>query len=276
MTNIPGARHRLTNRHGDKMNVWVDGPVSGGAPVAFILHGFSGNAKQRHVQAMADAFRRNGYITVSIDATNSLNTSGGDLEKANWTNHHNDLEDVVEWARTQSWFREPFAITGQSMGGGAVLLYAARNPEKVSMVIPTASLISGALYIKALEQNDPQHLKNWRDNGYYTIMFNNKAHKRHWDNTHNDYGRYDMVRDAGKLTMPILLVAGEIDTLTPPWAMKALYDAIPGTKKEFHTIKGAHHCFEQHEDELCALMAQWIRKQDEKALRQNRRPLNFG
>ncbi len=276
MTNIPGTRHRIANRHGVKMNVWVDGQVDAGVPVAFILHGFSGNAKQPHVQSMARAFRANGYVTVCIDATNSFNTSGGELEKANWTTHEHDLADAITWARTQDWFREPFAVAGQSMGGGAVLSYAAANADKVKMVVPIASLVSGALYIKAMEQNEPVHLKNWRDNGYYTIMFNNKAHKRLWDNTHDDYARHDMVRDAHKLTMPVLLVAGEIDTITPPWAMKALYDAIPGTKKEFHTISGAHHCFEQRETQLCDVITAWVRKQDEKALRQNRRPFNLG
>ncbi|MBU0859156.1 MAG: lysophospholipase [Alphaproteobacteria bacterium] len=275
MTNIPGTRHRLQNRHGVKMNIWVDGNLTANAPVAFVLHGFSGNAKQPHVQAMAEAFRRNGYITVSIDATNSFNTSGGTIEQANWTNHMNDLADTVAWARTQPWFREPFAITGQSMGGGAVLSYAAQNPDKVRLLVPVATLVSKDLYIKAMEQNDPQHLKNWRENGHFTIMFNGKAHKRLWDHIEKDYAQYDMLKHASKLTMPTLLVAGEIDTLTPPWAHKALFDVLPGPKA-FHTIKGAHHCFEQHEHELTAIMAQWIRKQDEKTLRQNRRPFDLG
>lgn len=275
MTNIPGDRHRLQNRKGVKMNVWVDGPQDSGAPVAFVLHGFSGNAKQPHVQAMAQAFRRNGYITVSIDATNSFNTSGGSIEEASWTNHMNDLADAVEWARTQPWFREPFAITGQSMGGGAVLSYAAQNPEKVRLLVPVATLVSKDLYIKALEQNDPQHLENWRRNGHFTIMFNGKAHKRLWKHIEDDYKQYDMIKMAPKLTMPTLLVAGEHDRLTPPWAHKALFDVLPGPK-EYHVIKDTFHCFEQKEQELGDIMARWIKAQDEKTLRKNIRPPHLG
>lgn len=276
MINIPGARHGLTNRHGVKMNVWVDGPVDAGAPVAFIMHGFSGNVKQPVVQAMTRAFRDNGYITVCIDATNSLNSSGGALEKAHWTNHENDLADAIAWARTQAWFREPFALAGHSMGGAAVMSYAAANADAVKMLVPAAAPVSGALYFKALEQNNPQHLKDWRDRGYYTITFNNQAHKRLWDHTHDDYMRHDMVRDAAGLTMPVLLVAGGVDGLTPPWTMKALHDAIPGARKEFHIINGAPHGFEKNETALCALMTTWIGRQDEKTLRQNRRPFNLG
>lgn len=246
----------MQNRHDVKMNVWVD-DAGENAPVVFVMHGFSGNIKQPHMRAMTEAFRANGYTTVAIDATNSFNTSGGAIEKANVLRHAEDLEDTIAWARTQPWFKEPFALTGQSMGGGAVLHYAVQNPRSVSLLVPAATLVSGQMYVQALEQNNPRMLKEWKDNGFLTMTFNGQARKRYWDVTMDGYGKLDMVRDAHKLTMLVFLIAGEKDTTTPPWTMKALHDALPGEKK-LHIIAGAHHVFDRHEPELNAVMKQWI------------------
>ena len=275
MTDIPGAKHRLTNRHGIKMNVWVDGPLESGAPVVFLMHGFSGNIKQPHMRAMAAAFRANGYITVGIDATNSFNSSGGDIEHANLTRHTADLEDAIAWAAAQPWFRKPFALAGHSMGGGAVLSYAVQNPGRVSMVAPAATLVSGGLYIAAMEKHSPAMLKEWREKGYLSIHFNGKTHKRRWDVTMDGYGTVDIVRDAHRLTMPVMLAAGEKDTVTPPWTIRALYDALPGPRK-FAVVPGAPHGFDGCEAALGTLLTAWIREQDEKTLRQNRRSFDIG
>ena len=54
--------------------------------------------------------------------------------------------------------------------------------------------------------------------------------------------KYDLLPDAKKLTMPVLLIVGEYDNGTPPEHQKLLFDALPGPK-EMHIIKGAKHTF---------------------------------
>ena len=58
--------------------------------------------------------------------------------------------------------------------------------------------------------------------------------------------KYDLLPEAGKLKMPVLMIVGEKDESTPSDHMQKLYDVIPG-KKEFHIIKGAPHTFREKE-----------------------------
>lgn len=73
---------------------------------------------------------------------------------------------------------------------------------------------------------------------------------------------YDLLKNADKLTMPILLIVGDKDDSTPLEHQKMLYDAIPGDKKEIHVIKGSPHTFkeERHLAEIKDIFLNWIKR----------------
>ncbi|MFH1111882.1 MAG: alpha/beta hydrolase [Patescibacteria group bacterium] len=75
-----------------------------------------------------------------------------------------------------------------------------------------------------------------------------------------DRQKYDLLPEAGKLTMPVLLIVGTEDDSTPPEHQKLLLDALPG-KKEFHIIEGAPHTFKdpKHLDEIAKIFDKWIK-----------------
>jgi fermentation-respiration switch protein FrsA (DUF1100 family) len=79
--------------------------------------------------------------------------------------------------------------------------------------------------------------------------------------------KYDLLPEAGKLTMPVLLIAGEKDNSTPPEHQKILYDKLPG-KKEFHIIKGAEHTFreKEHLEEIKQIFLKWIDNLDKQSV----------
>ena len=73
--------------------------------------------------------------------------------------------------------------------------------------------------------------------------------------------KYDLLPDAKKLTMPVLLIVGELDDGTPSEHRKLFFDVLPGPK-ELHIIKGAKHTFvePQHLEEIKGLFDKWIKK----------------
>ncbi len=51
--------------------------------------------------------------------------------------------------------------------------------------------------------------------------------------------RSDTCGTLGKISVPVLILVGSEDTLTPPGVMRAMHEHIPGS--EFHVISGAAH-----------------------------------
>ena len=73
--------------------------------------------------------------------------------------------------------------------------------------------------------------------------------------------KYDLLPNVDKLTMPILLIVGENDILTPPKHIKILYEAIQNPNKELHIIKNAPHTFRdpEHLKEIKEILLNWIK-----------------
>lgn len=72
--------------------------------------------------------------------------------------------------------------------------------------------------------------------------------------------KYDLLPDANKLTMPVLLTVGENDDSVLPRHEKLLFEKLPG-KKEFYIIKDAPHTFreQKHLEEIYQIMDKWIK-----------------
>ena len=113
----------IKNRHGLKLVIGVDAPKDPKGLV-FIAHGQGGSMAQVHIQAFGQAFFENDYRVVYFDATHSLGESEGDIIDVTYNNYVEDLEDVINWARTQDWYQQPFALCGQSMGAQSTAWYA--------------------------------------------------------------------------------------------------------------------------------------------------------
>ncbi|MDP2708854.1 MAG: alpha/beta fold hydrolase [bacterium] len=247
----------IKNRKGKKIVVVVDAaPEQKG--LAFVMHGLGGFKEQPHIQALAQAFKDNNYTVVLFDATNSIGESDGKYEDATVTNYYADLEDVISWAKTQGWFKEPFCLTGHSLGGFCIAHYAANHPPEVRAVAPISALISGELSIIAHGQED---IDNWRKTGWKIAPSLSRpgiVKKLKWSHM-EDRLKYDLLKEADKLTMPVLLIVGENDESIPPEHQRLLYDKLPG-KKELHIIKGAEHTFRDENSlrEIREIMGRWV------------------
>jgi pimeloyl-ACP methyl ester carboxylesterase len=246
----------IKNRHDQKISVVVEGPQTPGK-LAFVMHGLGGTKNQGHIRAMIEAFLDEGYTAVSFDTTNTFGESDGKYEDATITGYYADLEDVIVWASQQPWYTEPFVLCGHSLGGISIALFAEKHPEKVRALAPISTVVTGALTLKMLSDEE---LKAWEQTGIRVeLSHSGKTEKRlPWSHV-EDRLTYDLRPEAHKLTMPVLMVVGERDTPTPPKHQKILYDTLPG-QKEFHIINGALHSFyERHEQaELKQIVRNWL------------------
>lgn len=229
--------------------------------LAFVMHGLGGYKDQAHIRTICKAFLAAGYTVVSFDTTNTFGESDGNYEDATVTNYYADLEDVIAWAKTQSWFTKPFVLAGHSLGGLCTALYAEKRPDTVKGLAPISTVVSGALSLETYKLFDElEQLTKWKKAGIQiTKSFDGKRVKRLKYSHMEDRLRYDLLPDAARLTMPVLMIVGERDDSTPPVHQQILFDALP-SKKEIHIINGAPHTFHEAPElaELNRLFTRWL------------------
>jgi len=255
---------KIKNRKGQQVAVLVE-EASESKGLVFVMHGFSGNKEQPHIQAMADGFIAAGFTVVRFDTTNSCGESYGNYENATLTGALEDLEDVINWARDKSWYKEPFCLAGHSLGAIAVALYAEKHPELIKALAPISTVISGDLSLET--KQNKECLDEWKRTGWkvWESTSNPGVIKRvKWQHM-KDRMKYNLLDNVNKLTMPVLLIVGEYDESTPKEHQQILYDKLP-SKKEMHIIKGAQHSFRAQDgakapenlEQIKQIFSKWI------------------
>lgn len=248
----------IQNRKGQKMAIILE-KADNQKGLAFVMHGLGGFKEQPHIETFAHAFLEKGFTAIRFDTTNTFGESDGDYSDATTTNYYEDLEDVIAWAGTQSWYQEPFALAGHSLGGISTALYAEKHPEKVQALAPISTVVSGALSAQTDKHKkvaDEWGRTGWREEE--SVSEPGRIKRLKWSHM-TDRLKYDLLPDVENLTMPVLLIVGDVDDSTPPEHQKALFDALPG-QKEMQIIKDAPHTFRdpKHLAEIREIFLRWI------------------
>lgn len=230
----------IKNRRGLKLVIQVDTPDNP-TELVFIAHGQGGFKEQVHVSSYAEVFANNGFRVVRFDATHALGESEGDMIDVTYDSYIEDLEDVINWARTQEWFQEPFSLCGHSMGAQSTAWYAEQHPEQIKYLAPFAPTVNYELWMSTL---DPQFKKDWQEKGYKEEISRSKGvvKKVGWG-VAESLKKYDLLPKAKNLNMPVLFMAGEFDQPCPYKNQKVMFDLIPEGKKKFVRIDGVEHSF---------------------------------
>jgi pimeloyl-ACP methyl ester carboxylesterase len=225
--------------------------------LVFIMHGLGYNKEEPCIATVAEFFKQKNYNTLRFDATNTFGESDGKFENATFTSYYEDLEDVINWAKTQEWYKEPFVIAGHSLGGLCAMLFAEEYPLIVKAIVSISAIISGKL---ASEKYPKEILDEVKRKGIYEWKDGNRIKKLKW-NFLEDALKYDSLRNISAITMPVIIIVGEYDSEAPVSDQKILYDSIPG-KKDLKVIKGAPHIFKDkgHLDEIKNLLGEWIKE----------------
>jgi len=249
----------IHNRKKLKIAILLD-EIKNNKGLAIVMHGLGGFKEQAHLQAMTEAFLENNYTVLRFDTTNTLGESDGDYADATVTNYYEDLEDVIKFAKQQSWYKEPFILAGHSLGGICTALYAENHPKEVKALAPISTVVSGKLSIESKEQKG--ELEEWKRTGWRIKLSHSKPgmiKRLKWSHM-KDRLKYDLLLKANQLTMPVLLIVGDSDNSTLPEHQQLLYSKLP-SKKEIYIIKNAPHTFKdpKHLEEIKGIFNNWIK-----------------
>ena len=126
---------------------------------------------------------------------------------------------------------------------------------------PISTVVSGKL-----SSESPKYkkiAKEWEGTGWRVTKSSSQPgliKRLKWSHA-ADRLKYDLLPEANKLTMPVLMIVGEQDDSTILEHQKILYEKLAG-KKELHVILGAPHTFvdPEHLQKLKEIFDQWIKK----------------
>ena len=226
----------IENRHGLKMAVRLNINPNNNKLI-FLEHGLGSWKEYPHMLVMEDVFARNGYNVVNFDATNSLNESESSENGITVSGHYEDLVDVIEWAKSQPFYVEPFVVAGQSLGALSVVRYAGEHANSVDLVVACAfPYINGMIKIK-----DDPIASQIIENGYYDKLSKSTGRilrmKSSWV---DDLKDLDLLPYIKKIKAPTYVIIGSKDSETHINNSRILFDTLD-CKKEFILLEGIPH-----------------------------------
>jgi pimeloyl-ACP methyl ester carboxylesterase len=165
-------------------------------------------------------------------------------------------------------------ILGNSLGGHVALIYCSRHPEKVPALILTGS---SGLYENAFGGGFPRREDKDFIRKKVAVTFYDPAHATdalvdECYETVNDKGklirilslaksaiRHNMASEIPKLKMPVCLIWGKQDTITPPDVAEEFHQLIPHS--ELHWIdKCGHAAMMEQPAAFNAILDTWLAK----------------
>jgi pimeloyl-ACP methyl ester carboxylesterase len=153
-------------------------------------------------------------------------------------------------------------LAGHSFGGISTGLFAQRYPQKVKALAPISTVISGELTLQTpLSSPRSLYLDKWKREGIrITSGPDGKEERLKWA-CMEDRLKYDLLSQADKLIMPVLLIVGSRDEQTPPEHQQILYDKLTGPK-EMCIVADAGHTFDKIRErrELKRLVKAWAKR----------------
>ena len=204
--------------------------------LVFLEHGLSSRKEYPHMQVLEDVFSEFGYNVINIDATNSLNESESSEEGITTTGHYEDLVDAIEWAKQQPFYKEPFALAGQSLGAISVVRYAGQYPDKVNLLIPCAFP-----YYNYIEEELNDFAKEVIKNGYCDKISKSTGKVLRLKSAYvEDMKKLDITPQIHMIKADTHVIVGSKDNKKHLKNSKHLYQML-NCKKEFHLLEGIPH-----------------------------------
>ena len=244
----------VKNRRGEDIVVLADVSEKNKG-LAFILHGMGRNKEDPCVVAVTESFKNKGYSAVRFDSTNTFGESFGKYEDCTFTGFYQDFEDVVNWAKNQKWYQEPFVAAGHIMGASCAVLFSEKYPRKIKGLAAISMIVSGKLYF---EGYPAEFLENWKKTGFYEWTEEGVSKKIKWAFV-EDALKYDYLEGIENLKFPVLFLAGEEDPESSVKNQELFCSHIPNNA-ELIVIKNAPHIIKDrvHLDEIKNIFSNWI------------------
>lgn len=222
-------------------------------PLLVVFHGFTGHMEERHIIAVAEAAREEGFATLRVELYGH-GKSDGDFSDHTILHWMTQGMRVIDYAAGLDWVSSIY-LTGHSQGGLNAVLVAGIMQDKIRGLIPMSPAMvirDGAREGKLLgftfdPENPPECITN--DSGV-TLKGN--------------YARVARILPVEECIAtyhgPVCVIHGTKD-LTVPYQygvdLAEQYQA-QGNDAELVTIEGADHCYDR--DEELSLVCDAVRK----------------
>jgi alpha-beta hydrolase superfamily lysophospholipase len=239
-----------------------------------IVHGF-GEYTELY-QEVARFLVDRGYAVFALDLRGHGRSPGPRGHILAWSDYREDVAALVQHARRE--FTTPHFILGNSMGGLIAIDYALHCPEQLRGLIamsPAVGKIGVARFLLALSRVMSRVWPSFSldagiDSAAMTRdrsvadrieadpMVHGRGSARLGTEVTDTIAR---VRErAGDLSVPVLIVHGEADTITDPDDSRWLYQRIGSRDKQLTLYPGSYHnlCVDLNWREVLADLDGWI------------------
>lgn len=227
-TQIPTAR-------GKGLSAWFI-PVKGAepAPVALIMHGWSGNAAM--MLPLVPALHTADLAVLLIDARCHGHSDEDDFTSL--PRFAEDIDHALAWLRRcpQADPRR-IALIGHSVGAGAVLLAASRRTDVAAVVSLAAFSHPVAMMRRFLSHKRVPYLPL----GWLMLRYVERVIGHRFDDI-------APVTTIGRIQCPVLLIHGAEDTTVPPSEARLIHAARSGEHVRLRIIAGSHDDFGDPQD----------------------------
>lgn len=158
----------IENAQNERIYVNIDGLENASYhKLAFIQHGLASNMSHPAVQKAKQAFLDNHFVVITFDSRYSLGKSDNRVQNVRCSTFKNDLETVIHWAKKQSFYHQPYALSGHSLGGATAIAYSAEHPKEVNLLVPITPVTGGMSWEKTCMQNMTDFCIYWKQRGNY-------------------------------------------------------------------------------------------------------------
>lgn len=236
--------------------------VGEGQPI-IILHGLMGGLS--NFDGVIQYFSAKGYkVIVPVLPIYSMS-----LLKTNVRSFAKYLYDFIEYKEF-----DDVILLGNSLGGHIGLYHTKLYPEKVKALIITGS---SGLYESAMgggytKRGDYEVIKKKAQDVFYDPAVATKEIVDEVYETVNDRNkliktlaiaksaiRHNMAKDLPKMDLPVCIIWGKNDIVTPPEVAVEFHELLPDSDL-YWIDKCGHAAMMEHPDEFNTILEQWLQK----------------
>ncbi len=236
--------------------------VGEGKPI-IVLHGLMGGLS--NFDAVTKFFSEKGYKVLIPE----LPIYSMSLLKTNVKSFAKYLHDFIDYKGL-----DEVILLGNSLGGHIGLYHTKLYPKKVKALIITGS---SGLYESAMgggytKRGDYEVIKKKAQNVFYDPAVATKAIVDEVYETVNDRNkliktlaiaksaiRHNMAKDLPKMNLPVCIIWGKNDTVTPPEVATEFDELLPDSDL-FWIDKCGHAAMMEHPDEFNEILNGWFEK----------------
>lgn len=226
-------------------------------PLVIICHGFSGNCRTQFMNDLSESILTQGMATLRFDF-NGHGNSEGDFKDMTVLNEIEDLKDVIDWAKKQTWVKD-ISLVGHSQGGVVVSMVSGELGDKT---IKAEVLLAAAAVLRddALRGNtmgaiyDPWNFKG----DYIELPHSPEAGALKLGKNYVETAIHlPIYETAENYSGPTLIIQGTHDQIVPYTYAERFHEKIP--ESELKMIPDENHVFSNTSKETSLLVADWLR-----------------